>query len=83
MNRQAVVLAADSASTVTRWVDGKMEARYFKGANKFFQLSHHHPIGVMIFNAADLLHVPWQILIKSFRDELASKNQADRLRRVW
>src|ERR1700730_16114772 len=73
MNRHAAVLAADSASTVTRWVDGKTETRYFKGANKIFQLSHHQPIGVMIFNAAELLHVPWEILIKSFRDDLATK----------
>jgi hypothetical protein len=73
MNRHAAVLAADSASTVTRWVDGNVETRYFKGANKIFQLSHHQPIGVMIFNSSDLLHVPWEILIKSFRDELAAK----------
>jgi hypothetical protein len=73
MNRHAAVLAADSASTVTRWVDGKLETRYFKGANKIFQLSHHQPVGLMILNAADLLHVPWEILIKSFRDKLAAK----------
>jgi hypothetical protein len=73
MNRHAAVLAADSASTVTRWVDGNVETRYFKGANKIFQLSHHHPVGVMIFNAADLLNVPWEILLKTFRDELSDK----------
>ena len=73
MNRHAAVLAADSASTVTRWVDGTVETRYFKGANKIFQLSHHQPVGVMIFNAADLLNVPWEILLKTFRDELADK----------
>jgi hypothetical protein len=73
MNRHAAVLAADSASTVVRWVDGNVETRYFKGANKIFQLSHHQPVGVMIFNAAVLLHVPWEVLIKSFRDELAAK----------
>ena len=50
MNRHAAVLAADSASTVTRWVDGTLETRYFKGANKIFQLSHHQPVGVMIFS---------------------------------
>jgi hypothetical protein len=73
MNRHAAVLAADSASTVTRWVDGTVETRYFKGANKIFQLSHHQPVGVMIFNAADLLNVPWEILLKTFRDTLADK----------
>jgi hypothetical protein len=73
MNRHAAVLAADSASTVTRWVDGKLETRYFKGANKIFQLSHYQPIGLMIFNSVDLLQVPWEILIKGFRDELSEK----------
>jgi len=73
MNRHAAVLAADSASTVTRWVDGNSETRYFKGANKIFQLSHHQPVGVMIFNSADLLNVPWEILLKTFRDILADK----------
>ena len=28
----------------------------------------------MIFNAADLLNVPWEILLKTFRDELADKS---------
>src|SRR3954466_14658429 len=73
MNRHAAVLAADSATTVTRWVDGKQETRYFKGANKIIQLSHHHPVGVMIFNSAELLQVPWELLIKGFRDDLADK----------
>jgi hypothetical protein len=74
MNRHAAVLAADSASTVTRWVNGTEETRYFKGANKIFQLSHHRPVGVMIFNAADLLNVPWEILLKTFREELSDKS---------
>lgn len=74
MNRHAVVLAADSATTVSRLVDGKNEYRYFKGANKIFQLSHHHPVGVMIFNSADLLRVPWELLIKDFRDNLDRKS---------
>jgi hypothetical protein len=73
MNRQAAVLAADSATTVSRWAEGKLETRYFKGANKIVQLSHHHPVGVMIFNSAELLQVPWELLIKGFRDHLQEK----------
>ncbi|CAN7678695.1 hypothetical protein LJR090_001797 [Bosea sp. LjRoot90] len=74
MNRHAVILAADSATTVSRWVEGRQENRYFKGANKIFQLSHHQPVGVMIFNSADLMRVPWELLIKSFRDDLERKS---------
>jgi len=74
MNRLAVVLAADSASTVRRWNDGHQEERYFKGANKIFQLSNAHPVGLMIFDSAEVLNVPWEIIIKSFRNELESKS---------
>jgi hypothetical protein len=77
MNRHAAVLAADSASTVTEWIGDRLETRYFKGANKIFQLSRHQPVGVMIFDSADLLHVPWEVLIKGFRDELATDSFKD------
>jgi hypothetical protein len=74
MNRLAVVLAADSASTVTHWGESGKEERYFKGANKIFQLSTHHPVGMMIFDAADILRVPWEIVVKEFRSSLADKS---------
>lgn len=74
MNRFAVVLAADSATTVTRWTPNGAEQRYFKGANKIFQLSDHHPVGLMIYDSADLLSVPWEIIVKSFRKALGSKS---------
>ncbi len=74
MNRLAVVLAADSATTVTYWNGTKEEQRYFKGANKIFQLSNLRPIGVMIFDSASLLDVPWEVVVKEFRLELADKS---------
>lgn len=74
MNRLAVVLAADSATTVSRWVDGKREERYFKGANKVFQLSDLQPVGLMIYDSADILNVPWELIIKSFRAHINSKS---------
>jgi hypothetical protein len=70
MNRHALVLAADSAVTVTRWEKGRKEERYFKGTNKIFQLSAAKPIGLMIFDTADLQRVPWELIAKDFRDEL-------------
>lgn len=74
MNRLAVVLAADSATTVSRWVDGKREERYFKGANKVFQLSNMQPVGLMIYDSADILNVPWELIVKSFREHINSKS---------
>jgi hypothetical protein len=42
MNRLAVVLAADSATTVTYWGDKGKEERYFKGANMLRQAAKHN-----------------------------------------
>jgi hypothetical protein len=74
MNRLAVVLAADSATTVAYWSENGREERYFKGANKIFQLSNYHPVGMMIFDSADLLKVPWEVVIKDFRKTLGTKS---------
>jgi len=72
MNQQALVFAADSATTVTMWVEGQRQTRYFKGANKLFQLSSAHPVGLMIYSSASLHHVPWEVIIKDFRKSLGS-----------
>lgn len=76
MNRLAIVLAADSATTVTHWSERGKEERYFKGANKVFQLSTHQPVGLMIFDAADLLSVPWEVVVKEFRRNLGQRSFA-------
>lgn len=67
LNMNAVALAADSAMTVRRWVNGREQTRYFKGSNKIFQLSNYHPVGLMIFDSSNLQGVPWEIIVKSFR----------------
>ncbi|MEJ6656891.1 MAG: hypothetical protein QNL70_12905 [Pseudomonas sp.] len=69
MNRNAVVLAADSATTVTSWKNGIQEIRYFKGANKLFELSYSCPVGLMIFGSAGLQGVPWELAVKAFRHQ--------------
>jgi len=74
MNRLGVVLAADSATTVKYWNGSAEEVRYFKGANKIFQLSANKPVGIMIYNSADALRVPWEMVIKEFRDVLADRS---------
>ncbi len=74
MNRHAIALAADSATTVTQWVEGRPQPHYFKGANKIFQLSNHHPVGMMIYDTATLQEVPWELLVKDFRKSLGDKS---------
>lgn len=72
MNRHAVVLAADSATTVTYWEGAEKKQRFFKGANKILQLSIHQPVGLMIYAAGSFLKVPWEVIIKQFRDHISS-----------
>jgi hypothetical protein len=74
MNRHSLVLAADSAATVSRWESGQKEERYFKGSNKIFQISDTEPVGVMIYDSADLQRVPWEIIVKTFRKSLGARS---------
>lgn len=66
MNKTAVALAADSAVTI----GGKI----YNTANKLFALSKYHPIGIMIYGNAELTGVPWETLIKIFRDNLEKQS---------
>ncbi|MFL9993028.1 hypothetical protein PQR34_19400 [Paraburkholderia sediminicola] len=70
LNQYAAVIAADSAVTYSNG-SGTGE-RYSKGGNKIFQLSHHEPIGVMIYDTGSLLGVPWEIVIKEYRNSLGT-----------
>jgi hypothetical protein len=69
MNSLAVALAADSAATVSDGRDNKV----YNSANKLFMLSKHHPVGVMVFSSSSLLGIPWETILKMFREELGSK----------
>ncbi|WP_425661236.1 hypothetical protein [Roseobacter sp. EG26] len=70
----SVVLAADSASTISYYENGALQQRYFKGANKVFQLSNTHPVGLMIFGNAEIMGVPWELAIKAFRKHLSNSS---------
>lgn len=70
MNKYALVIAADSAVTTT---SGNGAERYSKGGNKIFQLSRNEPVGLMIYGSAMLNGVPWEIVIKNYRDTLGAK----------
>lgn len=69
MNKYALVIAADSAVTTS---SGNGAERYSKGGNKIFQLSRVEPVGVMIYGSAMLDGVPWEIIIKNFRETLGA-----------
>ena len=65
LNTLAVALAADSAVTI-----GKESNKIYTSANKIFQLSCSAPVGVMIYGNADLVGLPWETIIKVYRQQL-------------
>jgi hypothetical protein len=67
MNEEAVALAADSAVT---------GPKVFTSANKIFALSKYHPVGVMVYDSAQFLGVPWETIIKDYRSRLRTRSFA-------
>lgn len=63
-NRLGIALATDSAVTIT----GGGKVKVFDTADKLFELSSRHPVAVMFNGNMDCLGVPWEILVKEFRD---------------
>lgn len=63
LNKNAVVIAADSAVTTGR----DPHPRYSKAANKIFDLSLCGNVAVTIFAAAEIDCVPWELALKQFR----------------
>ena len=69
LNKSAVALAADSAMTVAG--TGKTYP-----TNKLFALTKHRPIGVMVYNNAEFMGIPWETLVKMHRDQLGARGKA-------
>jgi hypothetical protein len=67
LNRTGVALAADSAVTIG-------DSKVYNTVNKLFPLSKYHPIGVMIYGNAEYMTIPWETVIKSYREELGDKS---------
>lgn len=68
LNKHAVAVAADSAVTM-----GDTH-KVVNSANKIFTLSKYHPVAVMTYNNAAFMGVPWDIIIKEYRKNLAKKS---------
>lgn len=61
LNKEAVAMAADSAVTLAN-------AKVVNSANKIFALSRTDPVGIMFYSSAQLLHVPWESIVKIYRE---------------
>ena len=64
LNRLGIALAADSAVTIS----GGGTTKVFESADKLFELSTIHPVGLMLNGNMDCFGVPWEIIIKDFRE---------------
>lgn len=69
LNKHGIAMAADSAITSGR--DGVQKV--YHTANKLFSLSKEQPVGIMVYGAASFMEVPWEVIIKSYREKLGSK----------
>ncbi|RDC65620.1 hypothetical protein [Adhaeribacter pallidiroseus] len=70
LNKSAVALAADSASTVS----GGEVNKVYNNANKIFNLASNYPVGISIYNSAEFMGIPWETIIKMYKKELGTRN---------
>lgn len=69
MNREAVVLAADSAVSLQKLGLTKVSV----AADKIFQMSMNNPVGIMTYQNALFMGLPWETVIKSYRANRGAK----------
>ncbi len=75
MNKEAIALATDSA--VTMGQEGRQKIS--NSANKLFALSKYYPVGIMVYGSASLMGVPWESIIKIYRNK-SGKQKFDTLK---
>lgn len=65
MNKESIAIASDSAVTMVSEFNHKI----FTSANKLFSLSYKNPIGIMIYQNASFMGMPWETIIKVYRNQ--------------
>jgi len=68
MNKSAVALAADSTVTV-------MDTKTYNTTNKLFSLSKNQAVGIMIYGNTELGGVPWETIIKLYRNHIGENEK--------
>ncbi len=71
LNKNGVVLAADSAVTISS-NSGRDKA--YNAANKLFSLGVNKNISFMIYGNSEYMGIPWEIIFKEFRNETKTHN---------
>ena len=77
LNKAAVVLAADSAMTLSGIRSEHLPQRFQKvyPSDKLFPLSRSEPVGVMTYGNAEFMGVPWETLVKMYRRWLGDESR--------
>lgn len=70
-NKLGVAMAADSAVTITTHAGAKT----YNASNKLFTLSKFYPVGVMFYGNSEINTVPWELLVKTFRQKLGNDSR--------
>ncbi len=73
LNKTGVAMATDSAVTIT--LAGEV-TKIYVDANKLFELIKGLPVGIMIYNGAEVDGYPWETLVKTYRTK-ACERQTD------
>ncbi len=71
MNKESVALAADSAVTTGN--------KIHESANKLFTLRKEYPVGIMISHSSDFMGIPWETLVKIYRDHRLGDGHLERV----
>jgi len=69
MNRGAVAMAADSAVTIM----GEHGTTIYQSVDKVFPLVDDAPIGVMIYNHAEIMGTPWESVLSLYRKDATGR----------
>lgn len=72
MNKAGIALAADSAVTITTGPTTQ-GSKIYVSANKIFALSKYQPVAIMIYDSAEIMGLPWEAVIKRYRDQLGDR----------
>lgn len=67
MNKRGIALAADSAVTI-----GQGDKIYHH-AEKLFPLRSDAPVGIMIYGSAEIMAMPWELVINSYAQQLGER----------
>lgn len=66
INKRAVVLASDSATTVTQ----KGPSKVFNTTTKIHKLTDKQAVSVMTNSSANFLDIPWEIVVDLYREHI-------------